>query len=157
MKFFAPILFAGAALASTQFTVWVNDEQYVGRGNATTIPQPYSQPSRVGFTFGEDTGDAVLSLDDSDHLDGFVLRQDSDGVFALLVDQATEDTGDITGPFTIDDNTREFKNLFAPDLTWWICSPQGTPDEEVYIYLTTGGSVPADSCWTAHELIAWPL
>ncbi|KAK4141545.1 uncharacterized protein C8A04DRAFT_30915 [Dichotomopilus funicola] len=159
MKFFAPILFAGVALASTKFTVRVNsdDVPFFGHDNAT-IPQPYDELSRVGFTYDRNTGDVVLSLDDQGHLEGFVLRKEGneDGIFGLVVDQPIEGTGDITGSFTIDDNTGEFRNTFDSDLRWWFCSPQGTPDEQVYIYLTAG-PVAVDSCWTVHELIAWPL
>ncbi|KAH6614640.1 hypothetical protein B0J18DRAFT_439842 [Chaetomium sp. MPI-SDFR-AT-0129] len=156
MKFFAPIIFVGVALAASNFTLQVNggDAESSNLGTAKVIPtRSADRAPSVGFAdFGFDT--AVLSLDDTGHLEeGFLLRLVEDGVWALVSNYTIQEY-DITGPFQIEDTTGRFRYTDSSDLAWAFCSGWNW-EGETDIFLA-GGSVALGSCLTSHELIATP-
>ncbi|KAH6614634.1 hypothetical protein B0J18DRAFT_485793 [Chaetomium sp. MPI-SDFR-AT-0129] len=152
MKFLAPLLFAGVALASMKFTLSVNGTDDESSGQVAKVIPHGPLQTAVGFIDYDNFEDAVLSLNDTGYLEpGFFLQFVSDGVWALVVGNATQNM-DITGPFEIDDNTDKFTCTYSSDLAWSLC-PSRYQDKEWDIYLTAG-SVSVDSCLSAHELLA---
>ncbi|KAH6614641.1 hypothetical protein B0J18DRAFT_413761 [Chaetomium sp. MPI-SDFR-AT-0129] len=158
MKFLSPILFVGAAAASTNFTLWISggDDESSRYGPAAVFPHtdPDAAPS-VGFS-DEDFPAAVLSLDDDGVLEqGFVLQFQAPGVWGLVANSTARDT-DLLGPFEIDDTTGDFRytgSAGAGDLAWAFCHRAEGALGEADIYLRDD-SVPEGSCLSPHELMA---
>ncbi|KAH6614642.1 hypothetical protein B0J18DRAFT_469727 [Chaetomium sp. MPI-SDFR-AT-0129] len=157
MKFFAPILFASAAVAlgSSNFTLSVKGGTVPSSlGTAKRISQSATTWS-VGFINDNNLQDAVLSLDDNGYLEeGFLLRLVNDQVWTLMVESNIRQQDDITGPFEVDNTTRELRYNYWPDSQWSFCPGRGS--DEVVEIQRTGESVDVSHCSSAHQLITTP-